>query len=251
MFRVDSHKLAYNCVHVCRQADQLDKLNRIARDCEQPASHLFFPVDVRRSKSKTKIGTAAVYKETGSPNPPVLPDFMPNSRTRNDRYPPIDAGGACCLIGKALPESNSTLQIDGKQVWAFGEGDVTPQIAEQRESGGKDPHHVASLADCLISFKLSSSSSLPLRQNMSESNSVGSTVRVDPVWLSSRPSDDANAGRSQVEEGRGARTVAAAVPHESAVTRESVGADQMGEWARREQELLQSLKVKWRNRSSA
>ena len=232
-------------VRVCRQADQLDKLNRIARgDGEQPAtmaaSHLHAPLNDGCYERKTEAGTA-VYKETGPPSQPVP---VPNSRTRHARDPHVNAGGACRLTGNALAESNPTeLQIDRKHTGVFDGGDVTSKFAEQQESGGKGSHYVASLADCLISFKLPSSSSSPLRKNISESSSVGSTVRVDPVRLLSRRSDEATAGERQVEEGRGSG--AAAASHENVVGME------MGEWARREEELLQSLKAKWRNRSSA
>ena len=99
-----------------------------------------------------------------------------------------------------------------------GEG-VAGRLPEQHGCGRKGSHHVASLADCLVSFTLPSSSS-PVGKHMMGASAV-------------------EAAQMQERQGGGRKA--------AGLADESVKGMQMGEWARSEEELLQCLKAKWHN----
>jgi hypothetical protein len=104
-----------------------------------------------------------------------------------------------------------------------GEG-VAGRLPEHHGCGRKGSHHVASLADCLVSFTLPSSSS-PVGKNMMGTRMVEAAAHM------------------QERQGEGRKS--------AGLADESVKGVQMGEWARSEEELLQCLKAKWHNRCYA
>lgn len=95
-------------------------------------------------------------------------------------------------------------------------------LPEQHWRGRKGLHHVASLADCLVSFTLPfESSSSPVGKHMMGTSAV-------------------EAAHMQERQGGGRKA--------AGLADESVTGMQMGEWARSEVELLQFLKAKWHTR---
>jgi len=141
----------------------------------------------------------------------------PPCSARPTRMKTADATRVHDEMGQVIaPVPVPSKEKHGMHTW---EG-VAGRLPEQHGCGRKGSHHVASLADCLVSFTLPSSSS-PVGKNMMGTSAV-------------------EAARMHEGQGRGGRKSAG-------LADESVEGMPMGEWAISEEELLQCLKAKWHN----